>query len=188
MIAQTTVTDGGVSALDIVTLVIAIAGFGLGVASLVWNVVAHVATGVRVDVLLTCGYVGNGGYAHWQPSTSDRPFASGLSGAPVFGVIVHNTGRLPAVVTNVSIGTPVMALSQAYVGPSPRLPHQIEVSADATWFMNFADIAALLDVSSKAKTPTSQLVATVGLGSGKSVRSKPASGLKALQQLREARP
>ena len=94
IIRETRATDGvvrssprplpttGVSALDIVTLVVAIAGFGLGLASLVWNVVAHLASGVRVD---------GGAYVRLPLRGRLRQLGTSQDGPPV--VRSHAPGR-----------------------------------------------------------------------------------------------
>jgi hypothetical protein len=171
--------------LEITTLVIAVVGAAVAVFSLAWNIVSYVSSGVRVRATMTCGLLTPSGYAQWEPAKHDRPYVGGVSGEPVFGVVVQNTGRLPAVVTKVAFGTELVVIPHVADGPSPAVPHTINVSAQALWFVRAADVANLVRTSKMAKDKhgSDKVSFSIGLGSGKTVRTATASGSKALKQL-----
>jgi hypothetical protein len=89
-----------VTALDLLTLVIAIVGALTGVIALVWQAVTFVLTGGRARVELKMAWLGPGGAIVGEPGS----WTLGRSPAPGYdseclGVEVSNVGRLPISVT-----------------------------------------------------------------------------------------
>jgi hypothetical protein len=176
--------NDGVSTLDVVTLVVAIIGALTGVASLVWAMVAHLTTGVRAAVELSCGWVTPDSFLSFDPATvKQRPFGEGVTGRPVFGVTVRNRGRLPLVVTSLGVGTTAVSLLRFEDPYSPPLPHELGVSAEATWFAPAHDLVTLLAASQHAKLPTTELQASARLGTGKSIKSRKVDARRAVELL-----
>ncbi len=179
------VADEGVTGLDIATFVIACSAGLIALMSLGWNIVAHYQTGVRVRVRLTCGLLTDSNYGCWEPATTDRPFTTNAEGLPMFAVTVRNIGRLPAVVASVSFGNKLITTPDVNDGPSPGLPHTVEVSADATWFIQASAVTELARMLKLADPDqrTDQVHFTVGLGNGKWKRTESVSVDKTLEQL-----
>jgi hypothetical protein len=119
------------------TLVIAVLGLVLSVASLTWQAATFVLSGSRVRADLKHGAAGAGGVIHGPPGS--QPLASlGAQGfmEEVLGVQVRNAGRLATTIDRIEIclanGVKLAQLS-ALMGPS--LPHRLEPQSSALWFI-----------------------------------------------------
>jgi hypothetical protein len=175
-----------VTGLELLTLVVALIGALTGVASLVWAVASYLASGVRVKVELNCGWLANGSYVHFDPATATEPDTTGPRDKPIFGVTVRNIGRLPAVVGKASVGTDQMEVTTVNDILSPKVPYELPVSAEATWFFPADQILALLRTAEEAGLSTTTLYASANLGTGRTVRTKGVNARRAFELLVKA--
>jgi hypothetical protein len=124
---------------------------------------------------------------NWEPAERERPFAKRGPGIPMVAVTVHNIGRLPAVVTNVMFGSKLAMTPVSYSESEDSLwlPHKIEVSDSATWFVQAGALKWLSDASSLAKPgyQSDDVLFVVALGNGKQYSTASASAAKMLDQL-----
>lgn len=156
------------------TLVVALIGALTGVASLVWSVVSHVKSGVRVEVDFTAGYFSalQKTYMYSDATTSeDPPSASHVAGIPVVGITVRNVGRLPARVASACIGNGSVIFKILKMVQSPPMPALVDVSDEARWYFDFATIERLAVASATEGRSSDMLVAEIRLGSGSSISS-----------------
>jgi hypothetical protein len=113
--------------LDYITLVIAVLGFGLAVASLAWQVVQFILTGSRVKVFTIL--------ESWPEKT------------PI-GVRARNVGRMGVAVTEVGFephgGFKSGDRLWRVILNGPLLPHTLEPGQEATWTFNEAEHRAFL--------------------------------------------
>ena len=143
------------------TTVFAFLGFGLAVVSLLWQFKTHRDSGVRID-------------ARFALALPEKGLAApiGKTGPSVLAeegeernllIVVHNTGRLPAVVTGTAFGTEdVMHMIEA------PYPVQIDVSDEKHWSIAADEVQKLVDINrDAAKTTRDDFIATVILGNGK---------------------
>lgn len=157
------------TALDIVTLVVALIGAITGVAALAWGVAQHRLTGARVKVALVGGWAMGGGLASGPLDTIRRPDGAGDA---VVGVQVRNVGRLPAVVTvwGVRAGK-ASCHSEAFSSFNPPLPKRIEVGEELTWYLPADMVATHARVTGQV-LGNNRLSARVVLGTGEEITSK----------------
>jgi hypothetical protein len=172
----------GISAFDIVTLVVAIIGVVLALASLVWQAATFVLSGSRVKVEL------HRGMTRRQPAQGiaralgpPEPTPSELGGLraqgfedEVAGVDVRNVGRLAVSVEEVTLfaddgwGFAVLADPE-----NQTLPHRLEPGAAATWHIPIEGLQRLVESDGKTRS----LSMHVKLGTGQTVRTKEQSRL-----------
>lgn len=138
--------------MEVVTLVIAVVGVALGVASLAWQVVAHVLSGGRVKAALKVG-AHSGSAMVSMPADKATPeslkqMTSQGFPQPVIAVEARNVGRLPVTVERWGI-TSTQGLQAIPWGDSigPSLPHRLESGGSATWAVDLRTALALADTS-----------------------------------------
>ncbi|GAC1445135.1 MAG: hypothetical protein NVSMB55_24440 [Mycobacteriales bacterium] len=114
-------TASGPTALDIITLGIAVAGLVVAMIGLTWQVLQHRLTGSVVVVELLAGALGRGGAATGPIDTFDASmFASQGFTTPILAIRGRNRGRLAVDVTGWDV-LPAMALATP-VRDSDRTP------------------------------------------------------------------
>lgn len=156
------------TALDVITLVLAITGTVTGVAALGWSVATHYLTGPRVKVTLRAGWRSASGSATVPIASFLTISRSELFPEAVIGVVVNNSGRSPVHVT-----TWYLNVGSARIGGSHEdgpLPYLLGPGEEHTWWVNLNDVKILLRIVSRADKDVA-LAGTVGLGTGGSVQS-----------------
>lgn len=169
-------SDDPVSALDIVTLVVAGIGALTGIAALAWQAATFALSGGRAKVTLKVAWLSPGGGAlvgepgTWHPGR--RP-AEGFD-LECFGVEVVNVGRLPITVTGWGVDIGKAQLGYVLAAWNPPLPHRLDVGEQATWFVEAPSVAAAASALAEVVggNPSVRLRANAKLGTGKSVTSK----------------
>jgi hypothetical protein len=137
----------------VATLVIAVLGVVLSVASLTWQAATFILSGSRVRADLKHGARNAAGVVHGSPRSMQQQLpslaAQGFT-EEVIGIEVHNVGRLAATVDRVSAalagGMKYNFLSDV-VGPS--LPHRLEPQSSASWFAPAAPVRQAVAVSAE---------------------------------------
>lgn len=127
--------------MHIVTLVIAVLGLVLALASLGWQVAQHVLSGPRVSVELLWGGMG-----------ADRVVAGPVQGnldsfryagvtQPIFSVKGRNRGRLPVDVTGYTVEMEgAGGYGLAGWAPNPSLPHRLDSGSEVAFYVPLEDI------------------------------------------------
>jgi hypothetical protein len=162
--------SSGISALDIITLVIAMTGAATGIAALGWGIAQHRLTGARVKVSLVGGWFYNGGIIVGGLDTLQRPNED--LGDAVVGVLVRNVGRLPATVTIWGVRAGETSFhSDEYHYLNPAIPHRLEAGEEATWYVGSGAIVRQAHAAGKV-LGDARLGARVVLGTGDEIRAK----------------
>ena len=156
------------TALDVLTLVVAILGALTGVAALVWQAVTFALSGGRVKVALKTAWLGPGGAIIGEPGTwkPGQPPAAAYD-TECFGVEVRNVGRLPVSVTGWGVKVGPAELGDVQNVWNKPLPHRLEVGEAVTWFVEARQVMSAADT---IRPP--ELRAAASLGTGKRVVSK----------------
>ena len=133
--------------MDVVTLVIAVVGLVLSVASLCWQVAQHRLSGPRVRAELLWG-----GIAHDRAVTGPikgtlEVFRHAGVDTPVIAVKGRNHGRLPIDVTGFTVE---MDGGGGYSLPgwrfNPSLPHRLESGSEVTFYLPLEDVERAVTV------------------------------------------
>ena len=170
--------------MEVATLLIAVLGVALGVASLTWQIVAHVLSGGRVKVTLKVG--GHSGQAMASmpankvtPASLKQITSQGFS-QPVIAVDVRNVGRMPVTVERWGI-TSAQGIQAIPWGNSigPTLPRRLESGESASWAVDLSTALNLAQVSlavlGKGKSST-RIVGVVELADGRMYKTPEAFG------------
>jgi hypothetical protein len=169
----------GTSSLEIVTLVVAIVGVSLALASLAWQAATFVLSGSRVRLTLRRGGLRRtvGGVARMseplQPTASDYDVmhSQGFTEEVVL-VEIRNKGRLAVSVEDVSATTEDGWGFQRAADPENQsLPHRLEPGAKETWHIELSVFQHLVNTDGKQR----QVWMRVELGTGKVLRTKQAT-------------
>lgn len=137
--------------MDVVTLVIAVVGLILSVASLCWQIAQHRLSGPRVRVELLWG-----GIAHDRAVTGPiqgtlEVFRHAGVDTAVVAVKGRNHGRLPIDITGFTVE---MDGGGGYSlpgwQPNPSLPHRLESGSEVTFYVPFEDLQAAVAVFQSA--------------------------------------
>lgn len=134
--------------MDVVTLVIAVLGLVLSVASLCWQVAQHRLSGPRVRAELLWG-----GMAHDRVVTGPlRGSLEAFSHAGVTTAIIavkgRNHGRLPIDVTDFTVEIEGGGgYSLAGWRPNPPLPHRLEAGSEVAFYVPMGQIETAVRVS-----------------------------------------
>lgn len=157
-----------VTALDIVTLVIAVLGAVTGIAALAWSIAAHVLSGPRPKVTLLDGWTNGRGYASVpfrRFSTASKPEGFEM---PMVGVQVNNAGRSPVQVTAIVVtnGSARYGEIGTATAMHPELPTLLGPGEQQTWWLDGVSVLTFLDL-----TDATTVFAQVDLGTGGSARS-----------------
>lgn len=165
---------GSVTALDVVTLGIAVTGLVVAVVGLTWQVVQHRLTGSVVRAELLVGAIGPGGTAVGPPKSVDQlPMMreQGLDEA-VIAVRGRNVGRLAVDVTHWEVGAgDGLSFSLPGYGRNPALQHRLEPGAVVTFYCPMARVKTMLDVKAELGRTDRRVRAVLTLGTGKQVQS-----------------
>jgi hypothetical protein len=169
----------GTSSLEIVTLVVAIVGVSLALASLAWQAATFVLSGSRVRLTLRRGGLRRtvGGVARMseplQPTASDYDVmhSQGFTEEVVL-VEIRNKGRLAVSVEDVSATTEDGWGFQRAADPENQsLPHRLEPGAKETWHIELSVFQHLVNTDGKQR----KVWMRVELGTGKVLRTKQAT-------------
>ncbi|SRR6266567_2577895 len=138
-------------AFAVATLIIAVLGLVLSVASLTWQAATFVLSGSRVRADLKHGAANAGGVVHGPPGS--QPLASLAAQGfteEVIGVQVRNEGRLATTIDKVEASL-ANGLKVNLFGalPGPSLPHRLEPQSSAVWFMPAAPVRAAVAASAQ---------------------------------------
>jgi hypothetical protein len=162
--------------LEIVTLVVAILGVVLAVASLVWQAATFVLSGSRVGLTLRRGLIrrdGTGTVAlalgPLEPSADHYAMLreQGFNEEVVI-VEVRNKGRLAVSVESVRTDTQDGWGFACIADPeNPAMPHRLEPGAKETWHEKLAAIQKIVDTKGQSQ----EVWMTVELGNGKVLRT-----------------
>lgn len=164
------------SSLEILTLVVAIVGVSLALASLAWQAATFVLSGSRVRVALRRGALRRtvGGAARalgpLQPRAKDYAVmrSQGFTDE-ILAVEVRNVGRMAVSVEDVAATTEDGWSFQRAADPeNPALPHRLEPGAKETWHVELSVFQHLVDTDGKQR----EAWMTVELGTGKVLRTK----------------
>jgi hypothetical protein len=159
----------------VATLVIAVLGLALSVASLTWQAATFILSGSRVRAELRHG-ARNADVVAVGPLGSQRLSVLAAQGLTeeVIGIEVRNVGRLAASVDSVEAaleGGMKFAMLQSTIGPP--LSHRLEPQSSASWSMPAAPIRAAVGASAEVlKRPNPCKVWMEVTVAGKVVRSR----------------
>jgi hypothetical protein len=136
--------------MDTTTLVIAVVGLVLSVASLVWQAASFRLSGPRVKVHLREGFRGPLGVMVAPPSVYTDVGRAALvrQGYTEHVLVIEavNKGRLAATVNNWSLRFGNRAVYENPTDPgNPALPHRLESYTSATWTAPVENLEALQD-------------------------------------------
>jgi hypothetical protein len=170
------------TAIQIITLVVALVGAATGIASLVWAIASHQLSGSRVKVRLVGGWMGQAGLVS-APIEGFKRFDQPSAEYPVavVGVQANNVGRLPVAVTSWGIGIGPARLGFVQAPVNNPLPHVLGVGEEATWFAAEEDViatAVALRIGPGIEEP--RLAGSVQLGTDKSAIAKESYPLSVL--------
>lgn len=167
------------SAADIVTLVIAILGLVISVASASWQVWSRRLDDPRLRVQLLRGYLGNGGIISAPASAADswQLMASQGYTERLLGVEVTNVGRFPISVENAIAQAEPSGVSFHRPGwhINPEQNHRLEPFSSASWWVDMPSIAAMVQAGAGTKpewNQTQQVRMVVRASGGKSAKTK----------------
>ncbi len=161
------------------TLVIAVVGLVLSVASLVWQATTFRLSGPRVRVELLIGAVSRNGFATaplgsgWQRSLEQLQ-ANGLPTA-VLAVRVRNVGRQATSVERYEAAFNNRASYSLTVPPPgcPSLPYRLEAEAQAVWWLPLEDVAQFVVRSQNVLSkPMTAAAMRIELGSGRKYQTE----------------
>ncbi len=161
--------------MDTVTLVIAVVGLVLSVASLTWQVSTFLLSGARVRCELR--HVGVAPGRTWASVPPRNPLRlppelteQGFTDERL-AVIARNVGRLPVSVERYALmfGAGINFGSVRPESHEPQLPHRLEPGEQATWMLSLAEAR---DIVSHARKGPQRAWMTVELGNGKTVRTR----------------
>lgn len=163
---------------DRVTLVVAIVGLALAVASLVWQAATFVLAGARIKVRLQQGAIGNGS-AIVGPLDARIDFEDlrnqGFT-QPVLAIEVRNVGRMPISVTGWhAVLENRMSYTDARSPVNPELSFRLEPQSKQTWYVELNPLHAAVSASHSAgiwPVDHQKVWMSVDLGNGKTVRTR----------------
>lgn len=164
------------SALDIVTLVVAIVGVVLAASALAWQAATFVLSGSRVRVTLRRGAIRRqlGELARlsypMNPTPNDVKIAHDQGFTDEVAIAqVRNRGRLGISVEKVSIETDDEWGFAMLLDPeNPKLPHRLELGAMETWHVELRPVQTLVNDTGKPR----RVGMVVEFGTGKVIRTR----------------
>ena len=158
---------------DITTLGVAIAGFGLALASLGWQAATYVLSGSRVRAEVLLGATDGTTLVTYPPdkltaATVAMHAQQGITN-PVIAVEVRNIGRMAAqvqrVTAHLNTGVGLQPLNQ----PHAPFPHRLEAGSAERWWV---DAHAVRSAAAASTPEASTLWGSVELGTGKVVKTQ----------------
>lgn len=147
----------------------------IALLSLGWQIAAWRLGGRRVRVVLLHGIRGPHGVVTGKVLRAGKPrdlrqlIQQGFDELEVLGVEVTNVGRVPVTVQSYSAGTTGSVFSFNPVGKhmGPVLPFRIQPGESETWYVDMADVRALVKtVSSVNEEAPRPIAMSVKLGTG----------------------
>jgi hypothetical protein len=161
-----------------VTLLIAVVGLGLAIASLVWQAATFVLSGARVRVEIQIGaHDGAGTIMSGPPESLSQGMGllarQGYANEMI-GARVRNRGRMAMSVESFEVVfSNKIALSHPGNGLGPDFPYRLEPQSSASWFLALDPVRhAVATSASTLGTPNPDRVRVrVGLGNGKAALS-----------------
>ncbi|MFF7985447.1 hypothetical protein ACFZDK_41125 [Streptomyces sp. NPDC007901] len=165
--------------MDVANFVIALIGLIAAVASLVWQAVTFVLSGIRPQCKMMHGAINPGRQYATYPivgRTLRLPgsvVAQGFTEEALF-VTVHNAGRLPFSVKSWHLvlegGVSTGVLNNPF---GPALPHRLDVGEEATWAIEMSQAQQVADAWRSQRGGVSVPAwMEVQVGNGKTYRSK----------------
>jgi hypothetical protein len=136
---------------EVATLIIAVLGLVLSVASLTWQAATFVLSGSRVRADLKYGAANAAGALTGPPGSTPLVslIAQGFTDE-VLGVEVRNLGRLAATVDRVQVAIAGGIKLQTLLDvKGPSLPHRLEPQSSASWFVPAAPARRAVAVSAQ---------------------------------------
>lgn len=165
---------------NVATLTLGILGFGTGVASLTWNVVAFLLQGARPKLKPIIGFLSAGGLI---TNDATRDIRESLvhaatqfgSGPLIFGVKVINAGRATFHVAGWSIRAEPSGVSLNSFDVPPggtAVPHDITAGGDVMFITDLEPVHRFASTAEKVEGRPQRIVLTVSSG-GRTFKSKP---------------
>lgn len=166
------------SPLDVANTVIATLGFVMAAASLTWQAISWRLSGSRASAELLIGALRHSGvYITLPPRSSTEAVElfkkEGFTQKAIF-VVVRNAGRLPIAVEHCRVVFPgKYKIGQLSFAVGPQLPYLLGVGEAATWGVEVARIAAMIQMLREVRGLRSVNVRfEVDLGNNKTVRTR----------------
>lgn len=159
--------------MTIAAFVLGVLGFGVGVASLSWNIIAFLYQGARPKLTPLVGVLPPGGPLITVDATKDRgdslirSAAQLPPGCPVVGVKVVNAGRAPFHIAGWAVRADPSRVSFVVMGNQifgPDIPHDLPPGADAIFLTDLLNARALASASEAAENRPQRVVITVSSG------------------------
>jgi hypothetical protein len=166
-----------ITALDLITLGIAVFGALTGLAALLWQIAQHALTGPRIQVALKSAMLGPGGAVvaredrAWSQAEALAP--NGYS-TPAYAVSVINRGRFPASVDSIVL-TVGGGMGFRPIGEllGSQLPCSIDGGGAETWYVNAQSVWATEEASvGVLGTPRRGVMASATLADGRVSKSR----------------
>lgn len=155
---------------DVVTLVIAVAGLALSAVSLTWQVVQHRLSGARVKAELLWGGRGPDRIVSGPVRGDLRSLQHAGVTEAIMGVRGRNVGRLPVDITDFAIeldGGMSYSLPGWHVNPST--PHRLEPGSVASFYVPLGDVDATIEAVRGIQEYRGKVRGRFGLGNGETV-------------------
>lgn len=167
--------EDAVTALDLVTLGIAVSGLVIAVVGLTWQVLQHRLTGSVVRAELLVGAFSRSAVVAGPPKSSGRHLQScreqGFTDA-VAVVRGRNIGRTAVDITHWDVGaTDGFSFSLPGYERNPTLPYRLEPGSAVDFYCPLPELMMVLDVKTEIGRTDRRLRAVLSLGTGKPVRS-----------------
>lgn len=156
-----------------ITLLIAVSGLALSVASLTWQVATHKLTGPRMRVEVKHGLRGPAAVISWEPHDPPSDVARHVSDGfnkPVVVVTVRNVGRMAASVDSVNFSVGKVALQPDGAIEGPAMPHRIDAHDAAAWYVDAEPISRMAFAAHEALGGADPCETLVRLTTGKTVK------------------
>jgi hypothetical protein len=166
--------------MTVAALILGILGFGVGVASLTWNIVSFLWQGARPKLTPVVGTVTPGGMVTHDATRDAREglvhAAAQLPPGPlIIGVKVTNAGRAPFHVAGWAIradpGGPSLVPVDVPIGGT-AIPHDIPPGANANFITELQHVHRFASIAERVEGRRPRIVATVSSG-GRTYVSKP---------------
>lgn len=153
--------------MDVVTLVIAVAGLALAAVSLTWQVVQHRLSGARVKAELLWGGRGPARIISGPIRGDLRQLAGAGVTEAIIGVRGRNVGRLAVDITDFAIELDCgMSYSLPGWQVNPATPHRLEPGSVVAFYVPLEDVNATIEAVRGIQEYRGKIRGRLGLGSG----------------------
>lgn len=155
--------------MDVTTLVIAVLGLAIGVASLAWQAASFVFEGARVQATLMVVWLSGESAIKALPGAWDwgRPPSPAYT-VEALAIEVRNKGRGPTTIGSWGIRVGEHFLTAWEVPANPAVPYRLEGGAVQQWVIGLENI---MDVARNLGGTRVSINGEVRLGTGKVVKS-----------------